>query len=240
MKDIDKKTAIKQGILDGLLPTIYQFLILCVVILEFYFLIGHKSPLMISQVSSDINNDPNLIRFIYMFLALALAGILLFVSSRQTSIRKSFWLSLIGGILLWQAIGECSWHFGFEIAGENVYFPKIEGSQGTFMLVLIIPLLVYLMIKKIIPWFLLVFIASFMLNWLGHFVLIGIEPWFNGMIPWLKVGGYLIGGGGSLLLSYGILFKARTLEQRLMLSMLLYTCIGIMVEGVFGIGSSLE
>ena len=50
-------------------------------------------------------------------------------------------LATLGGTLLWVSIGECSWHFGFNVVsdeGEILFtnFPRIESIQGIPLMIL--------------------------------------------------------------------------------------------------------
>ena len=57
---------------------------------------------------------------------------------------------------------------------------------------------------------------------------------------WHKICGFAVGLGGAGYIAFRMLFRAKSTEERLMLSILLYTFIGMFVEGGFGVGGSLE
>lgn len=249
-----KKAKMKEtawlGFKDGIIPFFIQMGILVVVILEFVFVIANKNIPNVSNVADrivggEVINDPNILRLIYMILCVPAVIGLLWWSSKVESKTKQFWISLVAGIVAWQCIGECSFHFGLYVNGTFEFFPQIEGPQGLFLLVFISPVLFYANKKKAFPWFVQIFLLSFMCNWLGHFVIEGIAPmWpttlrYHNPAKWPKIVGILAGLHGSLMLLYKIIFKAKTKEERLVLSLLLYTFVGVLVEGVFGVGGSL-
>jgi hypothetical protein len=141
-----KETAIK-GVKEGLLPVLIQFGVLLLVILEFNYLIGSKNGARLIEPSvlvGGVATNPNIVRFIYLFLSLAGAFVMAYFAAKNAEREvKAFWLGLIGGILLWQSIGECAWHFGYYVGGHYVGFPQIEGASGTFILICVIALLAY-------------------------------------------------------------------------------------------------
>lgn len=241
------KSRAKLALKEGIIPFLIQFGILVTVILEFVCLIANDVFADIESVPlrTDLANDPNIMRLIYMFLAIPATAVLVTFACKTSATVKSFWLALIGGIVAWQGIGECSWHFGLWLNGNFSFFPKIEGAQGTFILALALPIFVYLFFKGDMKWGIKIFLLSFFCNWVGHWVIAGIEPWFNSgkvITPkvWQIISGFVFGFGGTLFLLYRLFFKAETKEQRLTISLLLYTTVGVFIEGVVGIGAGLE
>ena len=49
---------------------------------------------------------------------------------------KSFWISIASGTLLWQSVGECSWHFGLKCENRYLSFVHIENGSSLFLLIL--------------------------------------------------------------------------------------------------------
>lgn len=248
------------GFKEGIIPFFIQMAILVVVILFFVFVIANDAIPDVAGVPqrNDEANDPNIVRLIYMILTIPATILLVRWAVKTENKKKAFWIGLIAGIVAWQGIGECSWHFGLPFYGWTnwpttgavyetfVFFPKIEGVQGTFLLVLFVPLLLYMFRKGDFSWGLRIFVLSFFCNWVGHWVILGIAPmWpaalsYHNPYKWPKIVGILAGLHGTLMLIYKILFKAKTTEERYVLSLLLYTFVGVLVEGVFQVGGALE
>ncbi len=251
LRKVARKETLKLGFRDGIVPFLIILGICVVCIFEFVFLIAndafaHVPGVPDLMVGGHAINDPNWLRLVYLLVAIPGVFVLLAWASKIAGKKKSFFVALIAGILAWQALGECSWHFGLTVEGTFLFFPIIEGVQGTFLLVLFASLVIYLAVTKRLPWYMLVFLLTFLSHWVGHWIILGIAPWFpvgaSYFNPgkWPKLVGILVGLHGSIMLVYRILFKAKTLEERLLLALALYTAVGVVVEGVFGVGASLE
>ena len=251
LRKAERKETLRLGFRDGIVP-FFVYLGICVVcIFEFVFLIANDAFPSVPGVpdlliGGHVVNDPNWFRFIYMFVGIPVVFVLLKWASRIAGRKKAFYVAVIAAILAWQVIGECSWHFGLTVDGTYLFFPIVEGPQGTFLLLFVTALVVYLATAKKLPWYMLVFLVAFLSNWGAHWIILGVAPWFStsasyfNPAKWPKLVGILVGMHGTLMLVYRILFKAKTLEERLMLAIALYACFGIFVEGVFGFGASLE
>jgi len=251
LRKVERKQTLKLGWRDGIVPFLI-YLGMCVLcIFEFVFLIANDVFPNVPGVpefliGGHVVNDPNWFRFVYMFVGIPVVFVLLRWASKIECKKKAFYVAVIAAILAWQVFGECSWHFGLTVDGTFLFFPILEGLQGTFALFFVSSLIIYLAVTKRLPWYMLVFLVAFLSNWGGHWIILGIAPWFSvdasyfNPEHWPKLVGILVGMHGTLMLVYRILFKAKTLEERLMLAIALYACFGIFVEGVFGFGSSLE
>lgn len=243
MDSTERRRRARLGLIEGIVPFVIQFGILVVVILQFVLLIANDIFPKLPFIAIDPvrANDPNLMRFFYMLLTIPATVLLVVWSIMTQSVKKSFWIALVAGIVAWQCVGECSWHFGVATAETFTYFPRIEGLEGTFILLITLPLLIYIFNKATLPWGLNIFVLSFYCNWVGHWIILGIAPYFGSLeIVWHRIAGFGIGGLSSLYLLYRLLFLAKTTEGRLTLSLLLYTTVGMLVEGGFGVGGSLE
>lgn len=245
-----RKILAKVGFKEGIIPFFIQIGILAAVILEFVFLIANPAIPHVPGVpdllaGTEVINDPNWARLIYMILCIPAVFFLLKWSSKITDNKKAFWPALIAAILTWQAIGEGSWHFGLVMEGSFSFFPRIEGVQGTFFLLFTLPIVIYLAKTKRLPWFLLIYLFTFYANWVGHWLIMGAGPmWFANVYPnperWPEFIGFIFGLHGSMMLVYRILCKAKTTEERLLLSIALYMFVGLFLEGGLGLGGSLQ
>lgn len=243
MEPLPRKRRLRLVILEGIVPTMIQFGVLVLAILEFAFLIGsgNGAPLIQTPrlVGGELSN-PNAVRFAYLFLALSLSLALAVLAERRAcrgSDSGAFWYGIIGGLLLWQAIGECSWHFGFSTAGSFTGFPRIECAAGAFLLLPFLLLLVYAARRHAFGWGVWCFLLSFLCNWLGHFVMIGTFPLVSSFLEeaaWYRVCGLCIGIPLSLLSLALMFFVAQNKKARLLSSLLLYTAIGILATGLSG------
>lgn len=250
-KKAAQKETLKLGFKDGIIPFLIVLGIAVVCILEFVFLIANDSFAHVPGVpdlvvGGEVVNDPNWFRLVYMFVAIPVVFVLVKWASKIEGTKKAFFVSVVAGTLAWQALGECSWHFGLVVEETFLFFPIIEGVQGTFILILFASVVLYGSIKKKFPWYMMIFLLTVLFNWMGHWLILGIAPWFSVDAPyfnpgkWPKLVGIFIGLHGSLMLIYRILCKAKSREERLILALMLYTFIGMMVEGAFGVGASLE
>ena len=92
---------------------------------------------------------------------------------------RSFFPAVLGGTLLWTAVGECSWHFGFNVLsdeGDVIFasFPRIESVQGIPFFVLTILIIIACYRKMSFP--LASYILAFVGNWYGHLCMIAFYP----------------------------------------------------------------
>lgn len=227
----------KLGWRESIVPALIQFGILAAVIMEFLLWIGPGNGLAGLQPVSAVGDEqtnPNIVRLIYMLIAIPLAFVLVRLV-RGAGFKTQFWVSLAAGILLWQGVGECSWHFGLFTEGGFLNFPRIEGMQGTFLLFCVaLPLFVYAWRKSALSWPVQVFCLSFLANWLPHWVMIGIADLLGGVMnssTWYMIAAVCIGLPGFIAALWLIFRRARTREERYMLSMLVYGTLGMTLEG---------
>jgi hypothetical protein len=251
IRKAQRKELNRLGFKEGIVPFLIHFAIVVAFIFFFVFVIANDANAHVPNVPDEVIggvvvNDPNFIRLIYMILCFPAIFFLVKWAGKIQDKKKAFWPALIAGILLWQAIGECSHHFGLYVQGTFVFFPSIEGPQGLFLVLFIVPVLMIANSKKAFSWSIAIFLLSFMTNWICSFLLLGIAPIFSvdasyfNPSKWPKFAGIVFGMHGTMMLVYRILFKAKTTEERLALSILLYGFLGVFIEGVFQAGGSLE
>jgi hypothetical protein len=231
---VDRK---KSGWRESVVPALIQFGILVIVIMEFLLLIGPKNGLAALQPVSSIGDEqtnPNLIRLIYMLVCIPLSFVLVRLV-RGAGFKKQFWIPLIAGILLWQGVGECSWHFGLFFDGKILNFPRLEGMQGTFILLfLVLPLFLFAWRKAALSWPVKIFCMSFLVNWLPHWLMIGVGDLLGTIVSrntWYLIAAICIGLPCFVTALWLVFRKARTREDRYMLSILLYGGLGMTMEG---------
>ena len=232
-----KKNLMKYGII----PVLIQFVILVLCILEFYFLIGehNNAPLIVpSRFEGGEDTNPNIIRLIFMLALIPLSFWLCSLAGKkENDLLKSFWIAYIGGLFLWQSVGECSWHFMVPVEDFYITFPRIESVSSLFMLLLAVTGTVAVFKTKSFKWSTRIFILSFVLNWASHFILIGTFPLVAHMMGeelWYKIAGIIFGGIFTVISVYVMLKKAETPKEYLVASMLVYISIGIIGMGMSG------
>ena len=235
---------LKAGLKEGIVPALIQFFVLAVVIIEFAVFIGPGNGLP-NVIPSILNGgeatNPNIVLLIYMIAAFFGSLVCAAVSSRMCRENKntarSFWISVAGGTLLWQSVGECSWHFGLKCENEYLSFAHIENGSSLFLLLLFIILLGYCAKKKAFNWGVGVFLFIFLINWLGHFLQIGTYPvaseWFSER-SWYRCIGLSAGIPGIIFSLYCIFRAAKDYKGRLFSSILLYTSVCMIFTGIRG------
>ena len=235
---------VKAGLKEGIIPALIQFVILAFVIIEFSVFIGSGNGLP-NVIPSVLNGgeptNPNIVRLVYMIAAFLVSLICAAVSSHLCTDKKntvkSFWMSIAGGTLLWQSVGECSWHFGLKCENDYLNFAHIENSSSLFLLILFILLLGYCARRKAFNWGIGIFLFTFLINWGGHFIQIGTYPlaseWFS-EDAWFRYIGLSAGIPGILFSLYCIFRAAKDNKGRLFSSILLYTSACMIFTGVNG------
>ena len=248
IKKAERKETALLGFKQGIIPLFIQFAFCAICVLFFMFVIANDSLPKLSNVPvvliGDEETNPTLFRLIYMIFCFPAIIALLILASKIKSSRYAFWPAFVAGMMLWQTIGECSWHFGLWVGPQNdavyVNFPRIESVEGLFLLVLLLPLFILCLKKKCLSFVLRIFILTFLANWIGHYLTMGVAPmWSRSFYPtperWPKFAGFVFGLHGGLMIIYRLLFKAKTEEERLTLSILLYGFIGLFLSGGLGV-----
>lgn len=248
LKKEQRKLTMKLGLTQGLLPLLLEFVFCAICVLFFVFVVANKNIALVGNVPVVLQGDeltnPNWMRLIYMIICFPAIFFLLRWAEKIKVTKYAFGVAFVAGMMLWQAIGECSWHFGLWVGqgSEAVFvsFPRIEAVQGLFILVLVLPLFFYGLKKKCFSFVMKIFILTFLANWVGHYLTMGIAPmwpWTFYPTParWPKFAGFVFGLHGGLMLLYRLLFKAKTEEERLTLSIMLYGFIGLFLSGGLGV-----
>lgn len=196
--------------------------------------IVHKGALLQAQVDvAGEMSEPTVGRLVFGIVTFILGLVLIPVANLLNKKDKEmfgFGIAFLCGVLLWQSIGECLWHF--QIGGVQIC--RIESIQSLPMVIVFAILLVVSGLffdKNFALW---VVVLSFACNWLGHYITIGLYPIVSSGVDW-KLWAYTMSGvvGGiatvlGLLLS---LFFCKTKRGVQLASMLLFIGIGVMYFG---------
>ncbi|ORX45032.1 hypothetical protein BCR36DRAFT_585903 [Piromyces finnis] len=162
-------------------------------------------------------------------------------SKKDKHLLLPWFLSVTGGIMLWQGIGESSWHYGLEIdnnEGEKnfVNFPRIESFQGIPILVVFVLLFLYGYGK--LGFGVESCLGAFLGNWYGHVCILGTYPFALAchinvdMKAWDRIMGtinFVIFG----IIGFYIMFLTKKSKQtKYLASVSLFIAFGVLVYGV--------
>ena len=185
--------------------------------------------------------DPNPLRFAFMLTAFVLSFFLARHADRQGERGKvfpAFLTGYAGGTLLWQSVGECSWHFSIVCEDYLMCFPHIEGASALFLVIITVILLNYCRKRHAFGWGVWVFVLSFVGNWFGHFLQIGTFPLVSAWMDehdWYLLTGGILGPAVALTALALNFFWAQDPKARYCCCLLLYFGIGMIVTGVGGL-----
>lgn len=231
MSEIRQHTAIskKDFFRDYLLSIVLELVILFA-LMGFCSLFIYKGALVgeAKLIGAEMSS-PTSGRLIYLFLSFVLALALCIAASKLARNGKetgAFWLGYISGILLWQAVGEEAWHFS--VGGIN--FVQLESVASFPVVLLFLGFVLYCAQHRSLDWGLWITVISFACNWIGHYVTVGIYPFFSSLTDshtWNVCAGSI---GGCAVFLYSIFYlhhHADTKKGRMFASMLTYIAIGI-------------
>ena len=217
------------GITAGLVALFYLFLA-----------IGKDmTPVVPPHMDDGEMVDPNPMRLAYMITGFIVSLFLAHLASRkQKETYPAFWIGFAGGTMLWQSMGECSWHFSIRTEDILMCFPHIEGASALFLVILACVFVQYAYRRHCFDWGVWVFLLSFICNWFGHFFQIGTYPMVSSLMEegeWYVITGAVLGPLTMAVACFLGLHYARTTKARLCCSLLLYMGLGMMVTGVGGL-----
>ena len=224
----------KELLFEYFLPLIAEYLILVLCIIPFRLVktLGPmtEEPAMVGEAMTQ----PTVGRLAFGVFALVLWFVFTFVASKAAAKDKHYAASFFGfaaGILLWQFIGEISWHYSV----GGVHFVPFESVTTLPIACLFILLLIYGKKHHSFDWGVWCMLLSFAFNWMGHYVMEGTYPFVASMVDqhtWY-VGASLVSGSCGLIYSIlFLLFRVKTRRGRLLASMLTYISIGVMAFGI--------
>ena len=216
------------------LPLLAEFgiLILCMFSFSLFVKLGRmiQEP---SLVGDDLTS-PTAGRLAFGIIVLVLWFVFSWLASNAAKKDKHYSSSFLGfaaGILLWQFIGEISWHYSI----GGVHFVPFE-SVTTFPLAcLFILLMLYGKKHHSFDWGIWCMLLSFAFNWMGHYVMEGTYPFVASLVDqhtWY-VGASLVSGICGLVYSIVfLLFRVRTRRGRILASMMTYISLGVIAFGL--------
>ena len=206
----------RELLFEYFLPLLGEFLILAVCMLSFTLFVKLGPTIGSPAPVGDEQTKPTVGRLAFGVAALALWFVFTFIASRAAKKDRHYASSFFGfaaGILLWQFIGEISWHYSV----GGVHFVPFDKKHHSF------------------DWGVWCMLLSFAFNWMGHYVMEGTYPFVASMVDqhtWY-VGASLTAGGCGLIYSIVfLLFRVKTRRGRLLASMLTYISIGVIAFGL--------
>jgi len=227
------KSSFKQIRKEYLFPLLLQYVILAVLIILFTTFVK-RGPLIgeVKLVGSEMSS-PTVGRLLYGLFALVAFMVFTFFASKAAKANndiRSFWCGFTAGILLWQAIGEISWHFS--VGGIN--FVPLENVTSFPLAILFVLLLIYGKRHHSFDWGVWIMLLSFACNWFGHYITIGIYPFVKDYFAsrqW-NVGMSLISGTLYFIFSVCfLLFRAKTTKGRMLASLMSYISLAVIYFG---------
>ena len=230
------------------LPTFVMILIMGLVMGLFFWIKAWntESIQQVIDVAGE-KTDPSVGRLIVCVLFFIISAVLMFLSDKTWKkdperLLLSWALSAMGGTLLWASIGECIWHFGFDVLtdeGEILFanFPRIESIQGMPFLIPVVLIVVILLMQKDRPFPLLAYMMTFIGNWYGHLCMIGAYPIAlaagieTEITTFYKISGFI---NTVIFMSVGIYLTIRKTkrETKYYAATLVYLALGTLIFGV--------
>lgn len=237
-------TMMKRAWKEGVLPLAGMFAITAALVVVFYTCLGigeNMEPVFPVHVDDGESVDPNPMRLAFMLTGFLFSFFLAAWAEKKGASGKTwpaFWLGYTGGTLIWQSVGECSWHFGLSGTDYLVCFAHLESSASLFLVIMTTVLLVYCAKKNALGWGVWVFVLTFVGNWFGHFIQIGTYPIVCHLMEedaWFRITGASVGIPVCLAALFLNFKYAETEREYLLCSLFLYFGIGIIVTGVAGL-----
>ena len=224
----------RELLLEYFLPLVSEFVILILCILPFR-LVKELGPLLEepSFVGRELTK-PTAGRLAFGILAIVLWFVFSYVASRAASRDKHYVSSFFGfaaGILLWQFIGEISWHYSI----GGVHFVPFESVTTFPVACLFILLLIYGKRHHSFDWGVWCMLLSFAFNWMGHYVMEGTYPFVASLVDqhtWYVRAAVVSGVCGFVFSILFLLFRVKTRRGRILASMLTYISIGVLAFGL--------
>ena len=224
----------KEILFEYFLPLLAEILILFLCILSFKLVVDLGPMVEEPSLVGDDMTKPTAGRLGFGIFAMVLWFVLSFIASKAAGKDKHYTASLSGfaaGILLWQAIGEISWHYSI----GGVHFVPFE-SVTTFPLAsLFILMMIYGKKHHSFDWGIWCMILSFAFNWMGHYVMEGTYPFVKSLIDehsWNLTSCTVCGSLGFIYSIIFLLFRVKTRRGRILASMMTYISLGVLVFGI--------
>lgn len=235
---------LKTGFREGILPLGGLVGITAVLVAIFAISLHFGSsmePIIPPHVDDGETVDPNPLRLAFMLTAFAAAFIFAYFAEKagkQGKTYAAYWLGFTGGTLIWQSVGEASWHFSLPCEDFLICFTHLESSASLWLVLLTTVLLAYCAKRRAFGWGAWIFILTFVGHWFTHFAQIGTFPLVSKLMEegqWYVITGSVLGISTTLAALWLNFFAARTTKARLCSCLLLYFGLGIIVTGVGGV-----
>lgn len=224
----------RELLLEYFLPLGAEFLILIACMLAFGLITQAGPMLETPSAVGDEQTKPTVGRLIYGLLAMALWFVFSFIASRAAKKDRHYASSFFGfaaGILLWQFIGEISWHYSI----GGVHFVPFESVTTFPIACLMILLLIYGKKHHSFDWGIWCMLLSFAFNWMGHYVMEGTYPFVATLVDqhhWYVGASVVSGVCGFVYSVVFLLFRVKTRRGRILASMMTYISIGVLAFGL--------
>jgi len=209
----------------------------------------NETEIQVVSYVADEETNPSYGRLIYCLSSFVVSFILITIAkiiyeSKYNIMLLTWTISVIGGTMIWQSVGEYSWHYGLWVRteeGDYIFenFPRIESFQGFQLL---IPLLIlFFYIRNKIDFCVLTYIATFLSNWLGHILLIGtyhIAINFKlsmDILTWFKISGIVNAVIFFIIGTILILSDKTSKETKYISTLCWYIGVGDIVFGIAGL-----
>ena len=224
----------KELVLEYLVPLIVEIMILAVSLAVFMLFVDLGPMIQEPAMVGDSETMPTVGRLVFGIVVLVLWFVFSCIASdaakKDRHYASSFW-GFAAGILLWQFIGEISWHFSI----GGVHFVPFE-SVTTFPLAcLFILLMVYGKKHHSFDWGIWCMLLSFAFNWMGHYVMEGTYPFVESVLDqrtWFFGASMVSGICGFVYSIIFLLFRVKTRRGRILASMITYISIGVIAFGL--------
>ena len=224
----------KELLFDFFLPLLAEFgiLVACIIPFRIFKSLGGmiQNPALVGKEQTM----PTAGRLAFGLLALILWFVCSFLASKAAKKEKDYAATFLGftaGILLWQFIGEISWHYAI---GE-VHFVPFENVTTFPIACLFILLMLYGKKHHSFDWGIWCMLLSFAFNWMGHYVMEGTYPFVEAYVDqhtWYTGAAIVAGVCGFIYSILFLLFRAKTRRGRLLSSMMTYISIGVLAFGL--------
>ena len=229
---------------DCILPFLTLIAVTGLVVGGFYWIKSWNTSLIqpVAEVAGEETN-PAAGRLICMAIYLMLSAALVVIASireKKPDKNLSTWtLSVAGGTLLWNAIGESSWHFGFNVLSDEgavsfANFPRIESIEGIWFFLILLAISFAIMSTSAFS--LTAYLFTFLGNWYGHLCMIATYPVAVSMgtnldmVTWYRITGFINFAILSLI-GVAILIRGRKRTTKYLASICFYVAIGTLIYG---------
>lgn len=232
---MNRVTNNKQIIHYYLKPMLIEMLIFASLMIIF-LIVMKTSPTMIQEprLVGDEMSNPTIGRLIYgiiSFIGFIICSIYASKTTDENDSTKPFWFGYIAGILLWQSVGEISWHYYV----GRINFAPLENITSFPFLVIILMIFIYGKKHHSFSWGIWCVFATFMCNWLGHYISIGIYPFVENFVSsrtWNVYSSIICGSLFFIASIRYLLYRAKTNRGRILASLFSFMALATVFLGI--------